>query len=105
MAVIPMLLFGGIVVKIDDIPWYVRWLQYLSPIRHAFLIVFQDQMNTSNFEQYTPLNLPKVYGIDADPIIGVLCSIGLIMLYFSLSIAILHCSIKKKMWYLHLKQL
>ena len=58
MVVIPILIFGGLVVNINDIHPYIRWLQYLSSLRHSFLIVFQDQLNTANFAQYKFLNLP-----------------------------------------------
>lgn len=52
MVVIPILLFAGLVVNINDIPEYLRWLQYFSPLRHSVLIVFQDQLESSNFSQY-----------------------------------------------------
>ncbi len=53
-----MLLFGGLVVNINDIPVYLRWLQYLTPIRHSFLIVFQDQIKSNKLSQYADLDLP-----------------------------------------------
>lgn len=57
-VMIPMMLFGGLVVNISDIPVYLRWLQYLTPIRHSFLIIFQDQMSSSIFSPFSGLNLP-----------------------------------------------
>jgi ABC-type multidrug transport system permease subunit len=57
MVMIPILIFGGLAVNINDIPVYIRWFQYLSPLRHAFLILFKDQMDSSNFSQYAGLNL------------------------------------------------
>jgi len=97
MVVIPILLFGGVVVNINDIPEFIRWLQYFSPMRHAFLIIFQDQMSTNIFSQYSPLNLPKVYGIDGNSLVAFFCSTGLLVLYFTLSIVILNFSIKRKL--------
>ena len=46
MVLIPILIFGGLAVNINTIPAYVSWLQYLSPLRHSFLIIFQDQMSS-----------------------------------------------------------
>lgn len=57
MVLIPIILFGGLVVNINDIPVYLRWLQYLSPLRHAFLILFQDQLSSNRLEHFSELNL------------------------------------------------
>lgn len=64
LVIIPILVFGGLVIRISDIPEYIRWMQYISSLRHSFLIVFQDQMKSSKFQQYGILNLPELYGID-----------------------------------------
>lgn len=63
MALIPMLLVSGLVVNISDIPVFIRWLQYFSPIRHSLLILFQDQLQSQKFKEYWPLNLPDAYGL------------------------------------------
>jgi ABC-type multidrug transport system permease subunit len=46
MVLIPIIIFGGLIVSINEMPEYVQWLPYLSPLRHSFLIIFQDQLNT-----------------------------------------------------------
>ena len=46
LAVIPILIYGGLVVNTNDIPVYSSWLQYLSPLRHSFMIVFQNQLKS-----------------------------------------------------------
>jgi len=58
MVLIPMLLFGGPAININSIPTYIRWFQYLSPVRHSVLIIFQNQMKTSPFKKFTALNIP-----------------------------------------------
>ena len=96
MVVIPILIFGGVVVNINDIPAYVRWLQYLSPLRHSFLIVFQDQLSSVNFIQYEYLNLAKTYGLGGDTFISWMCLISLLVGYFILSISLLYL-LKRKL--------
>lgn len=57
LAVIPILIFGGLVVNTNDIPVYSSWIQYLSPLRHAFMIVFQNQLKSSQFIFYQPFDI------------------------------------------------
>ena len=52
MVLIPILIFGGLVVNINTVPAYISWLQYLSPLRHSFLIMFQDQMTSDKFKRF-----------------------------------------------------
>jgi hypothetical protein len=49
MAMIPMLLFGGLVVNLETIPDYIKWFQYFSPIRHSYSILMLDQLSSSRF--------------------------------------------------------
>lgn len=57
-VLIPIIIFGGLVVNINTIPIYIRWLQYISPLRHSFMIVFQDQLQSAKLIQLAGLNLP-----------------------------------------------
>ena len=34
--IIPMSLFGGLLVNLRSLPSYIYWLQYLSPLRHCY---------------------------------------------------------------------
>ena len=97
MVLIPIIIFGGLAVNINDIPAYIRWLQYLSPLRHSFLIIFQDQLDSEKFQQFKPYNLPKQYGIDGDSTSAFFYLLGLLGLYFVLSIVILLYLMKKRM--------
>jgi len=97
MVMIPIMMFGGLMVNIKDISVYVRWMQYFSPIRHTFLILFQDQMKSSNFSQYLSLDLPKVYGIDGDAQLSLILLLGLLVFYVIFSLVMLHLLIRRKM--------
>jgi hypothetical protein len=77
------------VVKINDIPVYVRWLQYLTPLRHAFLILFKDQLLTDKMALYREFDLPAIYGLDFDVYVALGCLVGLIGLYLALSLIFL----------------
>jgi len=96
MVLIPIIVFGGLAVNINDIPGYIRWLQYFSPLRHSFLILFQDQMNSEKFQQFQPYNLPKQLGIDGDSTAALGYLLGLFGLYFVLSIVLLVYQMKKR---------
>lgn len=97
LAVIPILIFGGLVVNTNDIPVYSSWLQYLSPMRHAFMIVFQNQLKSSEFDLYRPLDIANLYGLNGDTRVALGCLVGLLGAYFFLSIIFL-LIIKKKIW-------
>lgn len=45
LLVMPLVLFGGLVVNLNTIPEYSRWIQYLSPIRHTYSALILDQMS------------------------------------------------------------
>lgn len=96
LVVIPLIVFGGLVVNIHDIPMFVRWISYLTPLRHSFLIVFQDQLKTENMIIYSDLNLPDKYGLDGDPLVALACLGGLTSAYL-LSALLLLIYLKKKL--------
>jgi ABC-type multidrug transport system permease subunit len=58
IVLLPIMIFGGLVVNVNNIPVYIRWLQYLSPMRHSFLILFQSQMASNKFKDFAIFNLP-----------------------------------------------
>lgn len=95
LVVIPLIIFGGLVINIHDIPVYVRWVSYLTPLRHSFVIVFQDQLQTSNMAIYDGLDLPNKYGLDGDPLVALACLGGLAFTYLLSALLLLIC-LKKK---------
>ena len=58
MVILPIMMFGGLVVNLADIPNYISWLQYLSPMRHSVMILVQDQMSSDRFIAFSDLKLP-----------------------------------------------
>jgi ATP-binding cassette, subfamily G (WHITE), eye pigment precursor transporter len=49
----PMVLFGGFMSNVSNLPVWIGWMQYLSPIRYAFEIMVRTQ--TANLpDQETP---------------------------------------------------
>lgn len=47
VIIIPLVLFGGLVVNLKTIPSYSSWAQYLSPIRHTYSALVLDQLSSS----------------------------------------------------------
>lgn len=55
ILVIPLVLLGGLVVNLSDIPAYASWAQYISPIRHTYSALMVDQLSSKkmhNIMQY-----------------------------------------------------
>lgn len=46
IVIIPLILFGGLVVNLRTIPSYSSWAQYISPIRHTYSALILDQLNS-----------------------------------------------------------
>ncbi len=89
LVVIPMMVYGGLVVNLDTIPSYNSWLQYISPLRHSFTIIFQDQLNSKKMAAFQPYNLPKAFGLNGDPGYAFLYLIALSVFFIACSIVIL----------------
>ena len=45
LIVMPLVLFGGLIVNLNSIPKYTSWIQYISPIRHAYSSLVLDQLS------------------------------------------------------------
>lgn len=46
---IPMMLVSGVFNKLDDIPVFIRWLQYLSPFRYGSHMVLLNEFKDEIF--------------------------------------------------------
>lgn len=46
LVVIPLVLFGGLIVNLKSIPEYSSWAQYISPIRHTYSALVLDQLSS-----------------------------------------------------------
>ena len=47
ILIIPILLFGGLVVNLNDIPAFSSWIQYLSQMRHGYSALALNILNTN----------------------------------------------------------
>ena len=50
IIVIPIVLYGGLVVNLNDIPAYSSWIQYLSPIRHGYSLFMDNLLKTDKMK-------------------------------------------------------
>jgi ABC-type multidrug transport system permease subunit len=48
VIMMPLIQFGGFLVNAGTIPWYLRWFQYLSPVRYAM-----ESITTNEFQGKT----------------------------------------------------
>lgn len=90
IVLIPIMIFGGLIINVNSIPVYIRWLQYLSPMRHSFLILFQSQMTSNKFKDFSQYNLPELFGMDGNSLIAWICLVVQIFGYAFLSILLLY---------------
>lgn len=58
IILIPVILLGGLVVNLNSVPEYARWMQYLSPIRHSYSAILIAQLSTDHFQKI--IDLPVV---------------------------------------------
>lgn len=47
LIIIPLVLFGGLIVNLKTIPEYSSWAQYISPIRHTYSSLILDQLSSN----------------------------------------------------------
>lgn len=97
LVVIPIIIFGGLVINLNDVPVYIQWMQYLSPLRHSFIILFQDQLSSpylAQFQQGLPLS--SLYGLDGNALVALGCLLAQIVAYLILSLLLL-IILKKKL--------
>jgi len=43
IVLIPLMIVGGLFNKLDAIPVYIRWLQYLSPFRYGLQLFLENE--------------------------------------------------------------
>lgn len=43
---IAFMIVGGLSCNLNDIPLYIRWMQYISPMRHGYFFLLLDQLKT-----------------------------------------------------------
>lgn len=75
MIMLPLMIFGGLLVNLANVPWYFIWLKHLSPVKRAFVALAKNEFSGS------PLGEQALqrYSIDKEPSIGVELSILAVM--------------------------
>jgi ABC-type multidrug transport system permease subunit len=43
VALLPLMMFSGIYNKINDIPAWIAWMQYISPFRYGLQMILVNQ--------------------------------------------------------------
>eukprot|EP00826_Nyctotherus_ovalis_P043499 TRINITY_DN4589_c0_g1_i2.p3 TRINITY_DN4589_c0_g1~~TRINITY_DN4589_c0_g1_i2.p3 ORF type:complete len:178 (+),score=32.43 TRINITY_DN4589_c0_g1_i2:1673-2206(+) len=56
IVIIPMQLFAGYMSNVNTIVSWLRWLQYLSPIRYTLEVFFRAEYKESDFDPNDQLN-------------------------------------------------
>ena len=46
----PAIQFGGFLVNAGSIPWYLTWLQYLSPIRYTLEAIANNEFENRTYD-------------------------------------------------------
>ena len=46
---LPLMLFSGLYNKLDSIPVWIRWFQYLSPFRYGLHGILLNEFNDETF--------------------------------------------------------
>lgn len=52
LIILVFFIYGGNLANSTTIPWELRWLQYLSIIRYAYMALFQNEFNGLTFRCY-----------------------------------------------------
>jgi len=56
MIVIPLILFAGYVANVESIVFWMKWFQYLSPIRYTLEIFYRAEYHEEDFSDGDELN-------------------------------------------------
>ena len=64
LFVLPLMLFSGFFISYEDTPYYVAWIQAISPVRYAFASLMQNEFNDLELHctesQLIPSGIPNV---------------------------------------------
>ena len=58
LIVIPVVMFGGLSVNLNDVPVFSRWIQYLSVIRHGYSVLMLNLLSTEKMHKLA--DIPEV---------------------------------------------
>ena len=63
MVLLPLMIFGGLLVNLGTVPWYFRWLKYLSPVKRAFVALAKNEFSGDRMGE----EALRRFGIDQEP--------------------------------------
>lgn len=63
LLLIPMMIFSGLMINSNNIPWYFAWIRYIAPTQYAFTAAMKNQ--------FTDLNVvdTEKLGRDGNPLV------------------------------------
>ena len=64
VVLIPQVLFAGIFIKTSFMPAYLRWAQYLCPLKYGINLLAIAEFKTSPFETGSPAYINSTEGVD-----------------------------------------
>jgi ABC-type multidrug transport system permease subunit len=44
IVIIPLVLYGGLIVNLKTLPWYSGWIQYFTPLQYSYNAIVQSQL-------------------------------------------------------------
>ena len=95
LILIPVIIFGGLPVNLNQIPAYVRWIQYLSALRHSYSALLIDQLSTAKLHKINDdPEVRELLGINGEFVENILYLGAIVIAMMILSIACLY--IKRK---------
>ena len=66
MILLPLVVFGGLLVNLGAVPWYLDWLKHLSPTKRAFVALAKNELTGDKMGE----EAMRRYGIDQEPPVG-----------------------------------
>lgn len=101
MIMLPFMIFGGVLVNLKNIPKIFTPFRYMSPIKHAFVVLTKNDLTDYVFGDCTPPSMCtgnsalKQFSIDEEPEIWVelaILGISLLFLYICAYLALYRVS-------------
>ena len=59
LVTIPFVLYGGLVVNLENLPAYSSWLQYLTPMRYSFNAFVNSQLRSDALDHLGDIDLVR----------------------------------------------
>ena len=90
VLILPLMMFSGMYNKLNSIPAWISWLQYISPFRYGLHMLLLNQYGDSVFTNSTSsYDYKKELGITLEYSENLAVLIGLSVLFYSVSFILL----------------